>query len=82
MGQRRCRSVEVGALPLWSPSKHPKLPSRSPLNPNQLLVKRIIALEGDTVKTLPPYPDAEVTVPTGHIWVEGQIFPAFRKMRF
>lgn len=45
--------------------------SRSPTNPKQLLVKRIIALAGDTVKTLPPYPDAEITIPPGHVWVEG-----------
>ncbi|KAI0375754.1 LexA/Signal peptidase [Pilatotrama ljubarskyi] len=38
---------------------------------SKLIVKRIVALEGDTVKTLPPYPDAEVRVPTGHVWVEG-----------
>jgi hypothetical protein len=24
------------------------------------------------VKTLPPYPDAEVIVPEGHVWVEGK----------
>jgi len=34
-------------------------------------VKRIVALEGDIVKTLPPYPDTEVTIPPGHVWVEG-----------
>ncbi|KAI0335580.1 LexA/Signal peptidase [Cubamyces sp. BRFM 1775] len=38
---------------------------------SKLIVKRIIALEGDTVKTLPPYPDPEVCVPPGHAWVEG-----------
>jgi len=36
-----------------------------------LLVKRIIALPGDTVKTLPPYPDTEVQIPPGHVWIEG-----------
>ena len=45
--------------------------SRSPIDPKILLVKRIVALEGDTVKTLPPYPDAVVTIPPGHVWVEG-----------
>ncbi|KAJ8457238.1 hypothetical protein ONZ51_g11656 [Trametes cubensis] len=43
---------------------------KSPVD-SKLIVKRIIALEGDTVKTLPPYPDAEVCVPPGHAWVEG-----------
>ncbi|KAI0776002.1 LexA/Signal peptidase [Trametes elegans] len=38
---------------------------------SKLIVKRIVALEGDVVKTLPPYPDAEVRVPKGHAWVEG-----------
>jgi len=28
-------------------------------------------MEGDIVKTLPPYPDKEVRIPAGHIWVEG-----------
>ncbi|KAI0082576.1 LexA/Signal peptidase [Panus rudis PR-1116 ss-1] len=44
---------------------------KSPYDSKQLLVKRIIALPGDKVKTLPPYPDAEVTIPEGHAWVEG-----------
>ncbi|KZT66011.1 LexA/Signal peptidase [Daedalea quercina L-15889] len=42
----------------------------SPLD-SKLLVKRIVALGGDAVKTLPPYPDAEVHIPPGHVWVEG-----------
>ncbi|KAI9467213.1 peptidase S24/S26A/S26B/S26C [Lactarius psammicola] len=37
----------------------------------KLLVKRLIALPGDKVKTLPPYPDVEVVVPEGHGWLEG-----------
>jgi inner membrane protease subunit 2 len=45
----------------------------SPLNPGRPLVKRIIALEGDAVRTLPPYPVSEVLVPFGHVWVEGQV---------
>jgi inner membrane protease subunit 2 len=36
-----------------------------------MLVKRILALPGDRVHTLPPYPDQVVTVPPGHAWVEG-----------
>ncbi|KAI0774382.1 LexA/Signal peptidase [Fomes fomentarius] len=43
---------------------------KSPLD-SKLVVKRIIALDGDVVKTLPPYPDAEVRIPPGHAWVEG-----------
>ncbi|KJA29938.1 hypothetical protein HYPSUDRAFT_125748 [Hypholoma sublateritium FD-334 SS-4] len=44
---------------------------RSPEDPKRLLIKRILAKEGDTVKTLPPYPDPEVVIPKGHVWVEG-----------
>lgn len=38
-----------------------------------MLVKRVLALEGDVVKTLPPYPDQEIVVPEGYVWVEGLI---------
>jgi len=41
------------------------------LSSSKVIVKRIIAIEGDTVQTLPPYPDAEVILPKGHVWVEG-----------
>ncbi|KZT43033.1 LexA/Signal peptidase, partial [Sistotremastrum suecicum HHB10207 ss-3] len=44
---------------------------KSPNNAGPLLVKRIVALEGDVIQTMPPYPDKEVTIPTGHVWVEG-----------
>lgn len=37
-----------------------------------MLVKRVVAVAGDIVKTLPPYPDAEVFIPEGHVWVEGE----------
>ncbi|KAF5369798.1 hypothetical protein D9758_001174 [Tetrapyrgos nigripes] len=45
---------------------------KSPNDPNRTLVKRIIGLEGDVVKTLPPYPDPEVRIPPGHAWIEGE----------
>lgn len=44
---------------------------RCPNDPKRVLIKRIIALEGDIVKTRPPYPEAEVKIPQGHVWVEG-----------
>lgn len=44
---------------------------RSPEDPKRILIKRILATEGDIVKTLPPYPDHEVLVPKGHVWIEG-----------
>ena len=37
-----------------------------------MAVKRIIALEGDTVVTKPPYPRYEQKVPQGHVWLEGE----------
>ncbi|KAF9514236.1 hypothetical protein BS47DRAFT_1295294 [Hydnum rufescens UP504] len=43
---------------------------KSPVD-NELIIKRILALEGDLVQTLPPYPDAWVAIPQGHAWVEG-----------
>lgn len=36
-----------------------------------MIVKRVVAVVDDVVQTLPPYPDHEVRVPEGHIWVEG-----------
>lgn len=44
---------------------------RSPMHPEVVAVKRVVALEGDVVTTKPPYPFATVRVPTGHVWVEG-----------
>ncbi|KAL5488047.1 hypothetical protein ACEPAI_6155 [Sanghuangporus weigelae] len=44
---------------------------RSPVNPKEYLVKRVVALEGDVVQTLPPYPVQEVKIPEGYVWVEG-----------
>ena len=45
---------------------------RSPYNPEHMIVKRIIALEGDEVRTKRPYPMESAVVPTGHVWVEGE----------
>ncbi|CAB0012520.1 unnamed protein product [Nesidiocoris tenuis] len=42
----------------------------SPRDKDQKLIKRVIALEGDTVKTL-TYKHSSVTIPVGHCWVEG-----------
>ncbi|ETS82410.1 hypothetical protein PFICI_04286 [Pestalotiopsis fici W106-1] len=43
----------------------------SPLDPEKVVVKRIIGLEGDIIRTREPYPARTVQVPVGHIWVEG-----------
>ena len=37
-----------------------------------MLVKRIVALEGDVVTTKPPFPFPREDVPQGHVWVEGE----------
>jgi len=60
----------------WSPQTGVKFARgdvvvvKSPVN-NEFIIKRILALEGDLVQTLPPYPDAWVRIPQGHAWVEG-----------
>ncbi|KAK0461912.1 LexA/Signal peptidase, partial [Desarmillaria tabescens] len=43
----------------------------SPIDPKRVLVKRVVAKEGDIVDTLPPYPVPQVRIPEGHVWVEG-----------
>uniref|UniRef100_A0A1E1WXG7 Mitochondrial inner membrane protease subunit n=1 Tax=Amblyomma aureolatum TaxID=187763 RepID=A0A1E1WXG7_9ACAR len=43
---------------------------KSPRDPSQRLIKRVVALEGDTVRTL-GYRERLVTVPRGHCWLEG-----------
>ncbi|XP_053575824.1 mitochondrial inner membrane protease subunit 2 [Bombina bombina] len=42
----------------------------SPKNPEQKIIKRVIALEGDIIKTI-GHKKRFVKVPSGHIWVEG-----------
>ncbi|XP_075583733.1 mitochondrial inner membrane protease subunit 2 isoform X1 [Pelecanus crispus] len=44
--------------------------AESPRNPEQKIIKRVIALEGDIIKTI-GYKKKYVKVPHGHIWVEG-----------
>lgn len=48
-----------------------KLLLRSPSHPETRVIKRIIALEGDTVYTRAPCPVPRVQVPVNHLWVEG-----------
>jgi len=43
----------------------------SPKDPSDHLIKRIIAVEGDNVKTKRDYKESVVNIPQGHIWVEG-----------
>jgi len=42
----------------------------SPCNPKETLVKRVIGLEGDIIRTL-SYGKTFVSIPKGHMWVEG-----------
>lgn len=42
----------------------------SPKNPQQKIIKRVIAIEGDFIKTL-GYKNRYVRVPDGHLWLEG-----------
>lgn len=45
---------------------------RSPLDPEKILTKRIVGLQGEVVRTrCPPYPKIETTIPRNHYWVEG-----------
>ena len=45
----------------------------SPKNPEELLIKRVIATEGDIVETNGggDYPLPRVRIPSGHVWVQG-----------
>ncbi|XP_072026088.1 mitochondrial inner membrane protease subunit 2-like [Amphiura filiformis] len=42
----------------------------SPRQANETLIKRVIALEGDRIKTL-TYKNRYLVVPEGHCWIEG-----------
>ncbi|XP_017170750.1 mitochondrial inner membrane protease subunit 2 isoform X1 [Mus musculus] len=54
--------------PIWNVISH--LEKRSPKNPEQKIIKRVIALEGDIVRTI-GHKNRLVKVPRGHMWVEG-----------
>ena len=43
---------------------------KSPRDPKEILVKRVKGVEGDFVRTR-SYRMRYVTIPTGHVWVEG-----------
>ncbi|XP_026220485.1 LOW QUALITY PROTEIN: mitochondrial inner membrane protease subunit 2 [Anabas testudineus] len=42
----------------------------SPRNPQQKIIKRVIGLEGDFIRTL-SYKNRYVRIPDGHFWIEG-----------
>ncbi|KAI1274387.1 LexA/Signal peptidase [Xylaria sp. FL0933] len=43
----------------------------NPLRPEAMTVKRIVGLPGDVIHTRSSYPVPTVTIPPGHVWVEG-----------
>ncbi|KAL9578865.1 MAG: hypothetical protein Q9212_005449 [Teloschistes hypoglaucus] len=45
---------------------------RSPLDPEKVVLKRVIAVEGDAVHTRAPCPVEKQEIPIGHVWVEGE----------
>ncbi|KAL8771630.1 MAG: hypothetical protein Q9194_004846 [Teloschistes cf. exilis] len=45
---------------------------RSPLDPEKVVLKRVIAVEGDVVHTRAPCPVDKQEIPIGHVWVEGE----------
>ncbi|GFO44080.1 mitochondrial inner membrane protease subunit 2 [Plakobranchus ocellatus] len=54
---------ELGGVPL-------KTGRSSPKNPSEWLIKRVIALEGDQIKSSGCFEES-VNIPRGHCWVEG-----------
>ncbi|XP_041071642.1 mitochondrial inner membrane protease subunit 2 isoform X1 [Cetorhinus maximus] len=42
----------------------------SPKNPEQKIIKRVIALEGDIIRTM-GYRNRYIKIPNGHLWIEG-----------
>nr|KAF6469625.1 inner mitochondrial membrane peptidase subunit 2 [Molossus molossus] len=65
------RDVLPSVLRGWSADLcSPLLRPESPKNPGQKIIKRVIALEGDIIKTM-GHKNRYVKVPRGHIWVEG-----------
>jgi len=58
---------------IWKPTfkRGDVVVMKSPTDPDLRIIKRVVAVANDVVKTLPPYPLAVVHVPEGHIWVEG-----------
>ncbi|KAI4105240.1 MAG: hypothetical protein LQ339_003571 [Xanthoria mediterranea] len=74
MNERSSR--DVLAVSMWNPTEGLRRGDvvifRSPTHPNVVAVKRVIALEGDTVLTRDPYPVPQQEISLGHVWVEGE----------
>ncbi|KAL8915682.1 MAG: hypothetical protein Q9172_006763 [Xanthocarpia lactea] len=67
---------DIVGVSMWNPLERVRrgdvVVFRSPANPDTVAVKRVIALEGDTVVTRDPYPIPRQEVSLGHVWVEGE----------
>lgn len=44
---------------------------RLPLDPEKLLTKRVVGINGDVILPTSNYPKLEVKIPRNHYWVEG-----------
>lgn len=46
---------------------------RSPLDPERVMIKRVIGVEGQVIHPRPTanYPHREVRIPPNHLWIEG-----------
>ncbi|KAH0612632.1 uncharacterized protein H6S33_009012 [Morchella sextelata] len=44
---------------------------RSPMEPEKVVIKRVVGLEGDVIRTRKSCPEPIITVPQGQVWVEG-----------
>ncbi|KAI4150616.1 MAG: hypothetical protein LQ341_001065 [Variospora aurantia] len=67
---------DVVAVNMWKPGQQVRrgdvVVFRSPMDPQTIAVKRVVAVEGDRVVTRAPCPVAEQEVSLGHVWVEGE----------
>lgn len=44
---------------------------RSPSDPERILIKRILGVQGDDILTRAPFPRPKCHIPQSHLWVEG-----------
>lgn len=60
---------------MWDTGKSVKrgdiVASRSPQDPEKIVIKRVAAVQGDQVRPLPPHPEEPMIIQWGQVWVEG-----------
>ncbi|KAL8727687.1 MAG: hypothetical protein Q9181_005612 [Wetmoreana brouardii] len=70
------RRKDIVAVKMWRAGEDVKrgdvVVFRSPLDPEIIVIKRVIAIEGDIVRTRNPYPLKTQEISIGHVWVEGE----------